>query len=160
MTDQATCGYFLAFAGRCRKPRFAKRCTEHNSPRFSMCDGCGQDAIGECAALNTAELSSGHPCRKPVCENCGHRADDTHGVDDSPFAAQRPGSKVSGQARDGLTASVRTTLDRAERMGMLTLVGPDRDRTRDRLASLIIDEVTADVFAKMLAGLATGQVSG
>lgn len=171
-TDRATCGYLQESGGPCREPQEGKRCTRHNNPRFSLCDGCGQDAVGECAAFNTAELSSGHPCRKPVCENCGHRADDTHGVDDSPFAAQRPRSGQAGVVRAALIESVEKILDHAVTTGWLRFrddpegigvrtAGDYHDTPyRDRVASLLVDEVTADAFGRMLAGIALGQAAG
>lgn len=179
MTDQATCGYNEFFAGPCRGVReptpsgeLSLRCTEHNHPRYAICIGCSGAAVGECRGAGTA----GHPCLAAICADCEHRLTGEHGplggAEPGPFAAQRPEAKVANTARAGMIEVVERTLGRAVATGLLRFrddpegigvntVGYGDELTfHSRVASLVVDDLTAETFARVLAGIAAGQVSG
>jgi hypothetical protein len=170
MIDIPICGYSLENGIFCREPRDRDRCTKHDQPSFSVCTGCSGRAAGECGA----GLSTGHPCLRPICNECRHVADgDMHIPNDSaeeerPFAAQRPGSSTAATVRTKLIGTVENTLRHAAQAGLIKFqddpynVGMNDEGIPycDRVASMIVDEVTAEAFGRMLAGIAMGQVGG
>jgi hypothetical protein len=105
------------------------------------------------------ELFGGQTYRPRCSDHRGMPAD----VRPEPgaFAKQGPHYQPAALARAQMVGVVVTALLRVHERGLL--VFPDGSQYEDnanRAASMIIDELAADVLSKTLGGMATGQVQG
>lgn len=60
----------------CMEKTDGGRCDTHGQSRYSVCSGCGSDAIRACSA----NLPGGGVCDVGLCANCLHLEDGVHGT--------------------------------------------------------------------------------
>jgi hypothetical protein len=158
MTDIPVCGYALP-TGLCREAReqspeglLKDRCVEHMQSRFRVCGGCAGDADGICGV----PTATGHTCQVPICSECGHQEDGSHGRGGA-FSAQRPVVPAAMQARRGLIAHTAAALRGMEERGLIKLPQAT-DEYLDRIAAVLVDDIAAATLMNVLEGMAASQV--
>lgn len=158
MPDLPLCGYLFADGSLCRSVRRERACEMHEQTRWSVCAGCGRQAVRECPHYNPLlpnSLPQNDFCRTALCPNCVHAADGSHEPDEGAFVKPPPNEQqqvkmTADNARAELLSATSQVMLALQDQGLVRITTPEGS---DRVAAALLDELGARVVLSIMTGI-------